>query len=178
MQPSEIHELRDQIDQIDRDILQLLSKRAELAKEIGRIKKANGLCVFDPSREKQVMESRLNENHGPLPACSVKRIFAEIISACRALQGPTRVAYLGPEGTFSHLACLDHFGSACQLSPLTSIEDIFRQVERRQADFGVVPVENSTEGAVGITLDQLAVSSLKTCGEIFIRVSHALMSQH
>ena len=169
--------LREKIDQIDRDLIQLLSQRAACALAIGPLKQSLGLPTFDAGREREVMDALLAHNDGPLTNSALNYIFTEIISACRALQCPTKVAYLGPEATFSHTAALDYFGRSSTLLPRDSIVDVFREVESGQADFGVVPVENSTEGAVGLTLDQLATSDLSVCGEILLPVSHALMSR-
>ncbi len=169
--------LREKIDQIDRDLIQLLSRRAACALAIGPLKQSLGLPTFDAGREREVMDALLTHNDGPLTDSALNYIFTEIISACRALQCPTRVAYLGPEATFSHTASLEYFGRSSTLLPRDSIVDVFREVESGQADFGVVPVENSTEGAVGLTLDQLATSDLRICGEILLPISHALMSR-
>jgi chorismate mutase / prephenate dehydratase len=174
---AEIVKLREEINRIDRELIQLLGKRAQAAREIGSHKQANGLATFDAGREREVMNALMRRNTGPLPDAALTYIFTEIISACRALQRPTRVAFLGPEATFSHIAALEHFGRSSDLMPRESIVDVFREVESGQADFGVVPVENSSEGAVGLTLDQLVSSDLKVCGEILLPVSHALMSR-
>jgi chorismate mutase/prephenate dehydratase len=172
-----IDSLREEIDRIDRNLIELLSERAACALAIGPLKQALGLPTFDAGREREVMDALLSHNDGPLKDSALNYIFTEIISACRALQCPTKVAYLGPEATFSHTAALEYFGRSSTLLPRDSIVDVFREVESGQADFGVVPVENSTEGAVGLTLDQLATSELSVCGEILLPVSHALMSR-
>ena len=169
--------LRDEIDTIDTDLIDLLCRRAACAEEIGKAKQSNGMPTLDLCREADVIKSAVARNNGPLPDLAMKRIFTEIISACRALQSPTRVSYLGPEATFSHMAAVEHFGKSCDFQARNTIVDVFRDVESGQAEFGVVPVENSTEGAVGLTLDQLAVSGVKVCGELLLPVSHALMSR-
>ncbi|MFC1834082.1 prephenate dehydratase [Thermodesulfobacteriota bacterium] len=169
--------VRDQIDSIDKEIVKLLGQRAQCALEIGKAKQEAGIPRFDPARERAVISGRVNGHGGPLPKAALKFIFTEIISACRELQAPTSVSCLGPEATFSHLAAQEYFGQSCTFLPRDSIADVFREVERGQADYGVVPVENSSEGAVGLTLDQLAVSELKICGEICRKISHALISR-
>ncbi|MEJ2717286.1 MAG: prephenate dehydratase [Deltaproteobacteria bacterium] len=176
MDKDEIGELRKRIEGLDAQIVQLLSDRARHAQEIGRLKHLNEIPVFDGCRERAVLDALAAGNAGPLPNSALRRIFTEIISACRALQGPTTVSFLGPEATFSHQAALEYFGRSCSFVPTDSIVDVFRQVEIGHVDFGVVPVENSTEGTVGLTLDQLAVTQVGICAEIFLRVSHALMS--
>lgn len=172
-----IASLREAIDKIDERLAELLVRRAACAAEIGSVKRSNGIPTLDICREGEVINTAVSRNKGPMPDLAMRRIFTEIISACRALQSPTRVSYLGPEATFSHMAAVEHFGKSCSFQARNSIVDVFRDVESGHAEFGVVPVENSTEGAVGLTLDQLAVSDLKICGEIFLPVSHALMSR-
>ncbi len=176
MAEDKILQLRDRIDRLDHQIVQLLTERAVSADEIGRLKRSKGMPVYDAFRERALMQALSAQNMGPLPDSALRRIYIEIISACRALQGPTNVSFLGPEATFTHQAGLEYFGGSCNFKPVDSIRDVFKTVENGHADFGVVPVENSTEGAVGLTLDQLAVSELKICGEIFLRISHSLMS--
>lgn len=172
-----IASLREEIDEIDTGLIDLLCRRAACAKEIGLAKRSNGMPTLDLCREADVIKTAAERNRGPLPDLAMRRIFTEIISACRALQSPTRVSYLGPEATFSHMAAVEHFGKSCDFQARNTIVDVFRDVESGQAEFGVVPAENSTEGAVGLTLDQLAVSNVKVCGELFLPVSHALMSR-
>ena len=176
MELKNIHDMREEIDRIDGELLRLMCERAVLAMEVGRLKKSGGLSVFDPSREQQVIDHLMQQNRGPLPDAALRHVFTEIISACRALQEPLRVCFLGPEGTFTHQASLAYFGRSCQFVPCDSIGDAFRQVERGKAHFGVVPIENSTEGAVGASLDELAMSELTICGEVVLRISHAIMS--
>ncbi len=169
--------LRAEIDRIDKDIVDLLKRRAAAAIDIGSVKRSSGVPPLDLARENTVIEARVNANGGPLSNSALKYIFTEIISACRALQGQTRIAYLGPEATFTHLAGQEYFGRSCEFVPGETVEEVFDHVERDRADFGVVPIENSNEGAVGVTLDRLAVSGLKTSGEIYRRISHVLMSR-
>ncbi len=165
-------ELRQQIDALDDRILALVNERARLAQAIGQLKNGN---VYRPEREAQVLRRLLAANAGPLPAEAVERLFREIMSACRALEQPLTVAYLGPAGTFSEAAAIKQFGHAVVALPKASIDEVFHALQRGEAQFGVVPVENSTEGAVNRTLDMLLVSPLKICGEIMLRVRQHLM---
>ncbi|MCB2227618.1 MAG: prephenate dehydratase [Desulfarculaceae bacterium] len=171
-----IDELRGQIDEIDQRLVDLLGQRARHALEIGRHKRAAGLPVFVPEREIDLLSRLSQSNRGPLPDAYLRNIFREIISACREVQNPLSVAYLGPEFTFSHQAALKHFGHSSQLKALASIGEVFREVERGDCSVGLVPVENSGEGAVNAALDQLMTSGLKVCGEVYAPVSHVLMS--
>lgn len=168
----ELKQLRDQIDALDSQVLELINQRARLAQAIGHLK--NGI-VYRPEREAQVIRRLQTENPGPLPAESVAVVIKEIMSACRALEQPLTVAYLGPEGTFSEAAVVKHFGHAVRGMPMASIDEVFQAVERGEAHYGVTPVENSTEGAVSRTLDKLLLSSLKICGEVPLRVRQHLM---
>lgn len=168
----ELGRLRQQIDALDDRILALVNERASLAQAIGHLKNGN---VYRPEREAQVVRRLQAANTGPLPPEAVERLFREIMSACRALEQPLCIAYLGPMGTFSEAAAIKQFGHAVEGLPKASIDEVFRAVERGEAQFGVVPVENSTEGAVSRTLDLLLSSSLKICGEIMLRVRQHLM---
>jgi chorismate mutase/prephenate dehydratase len=171
----DLQRLRAEIDRLDEEVLQRLSRRAEIAHEIGRVK--GGAVVYRPEREAQVLRRITALNQGPLNEATVWRIFREIMSACLALEQPLRIAYLGPAGTFSESAAKKHFGSAPALSPAASIDDVFRAVESGNADYGVVPVENSTEGAIGRTLDLLLTSPLQICGEVNLRIHQNLLSK-
>ena len=166
--------LRNQIDAVDDQVLRLLNERARLAQTIGHLK--NGI-VYKPEREAQVVRRMQADNPGPLPAESISVLYKEIMSACRALEQPLNIAFLGPRGTFSEAAAIKHFGHATQALACASIDDVFRAVERGEAHYGVAPVENSTEGAVNRTLDLLLSSSLKICGEVMLRVRQHLMRQ-
>lgn len=170
----ELGKLRDGIDRIDSDVLRLLSERAQLAHRIGEIKHGN---IYRPEREAQVLRRIADANPGPLPEGSVRTIFREIMSACLALEQPLKIAYFGPAGTFTESAAKKHFGSAPAFTPFLTIDDVFRAVESGNADYGVVPVENSTEGAVGRTLDLLLTSPLMICGEVLLRVHQNLLSK-
>ena len=175
---SSIQDLRNQIDGIDSQILALLSRRAELAQEVGHSKKRGAAAnFFAPERERQIFERLVGENPGPLPAESVRAIFREIISASRALEQSIRVAYLGPPGTFSHRAALAKFGGSSEHKPVDTIPDVFAEVERKGAHYGIVPLENSTEGVVRDTLDMFARTSLKVCAEVFVPVQHHLATR-
>ncbi|MEO2065570.1 MAG: prephenate dehydratase [Desulfurobacteriaceae bacterium] len=169
--------LRKEIDQIDREILSLLNRRAELAKEVGQIKKKEGLPFYVPGREAKILSKLEELNQGPLPPESIRAIFREIISACRALEEPTRVAFLGPQATFTHLAALKHFGTSSDLRPKDSITEVFDEVEKGRVDYGVVPIENSIEGIVNYTIDMFLDTDLKISGEVFIPVNLHLMSK-
>jgi len=177
MDDEAIWRLRKQIDELDAKIVELLGQRATHAKEIGRLKQLKGMPAYDASREQALMNALVSGNTGPLSDSALRNVFTEIVSACRALQHPPRVSFLGPAATFTHLAAIDYFGQSCDFLPRESIVDVFRDVQSGHGDFGVVPVENSTEGSVGLTLDQLADSQLRICGEVFLRISHALMSR-
>lgn len=170
----ELLKLRQRIDQLDADILARLSERARCAQRIGQIKQGN---LYRPAREAQVLRRLGEANPGPLPEKAVKRIFREIMSACLAQEQALRVVYLGPPGTFSEAASHRHFGGAPDFQPLASIEDVFRAVEAGNADYGVVPVENTTEGAVGMTLDLLLLHPVRICGEVKLRIHQHLMSR-
>ena len=172
-----LQELRRQIDEIDSQLLDLISQRARLAQEVGRGKARTAGQFFRPERERQIYE-RLNAlNPGPFPPQAIRAIFGEVISACRALEAPITVAYLGPPGTFSHRAALDKFGSSSEPKPADTIPDVFATVERGAANYGVVPVENSTEGVVPYTLDMFSQTRLKVCAEVFVPVHHNLATR-
>ena len=171
----ELLKLRNEIDRIDEEILARLAERARCAQRVGEIKR--GVMYYRPEREAQVLRRLAELNPGPLSADAVKTIFREVMSACLGLEQPLRVAYLGPAGTFSESASRKHFGSAPNFLPMAAIDDVFRAVEAGNADYGVVPVENSTEGAVGGTLDLLLANPLKVCGEVRLRIHQQLMSR-
>ena len=176
IQGKDIHTIRQEVDRIDREILDLVNRRAEMALEIGRSKRTTGRPIADRSREMEVLASAAANNPGPLPEESIRHIFTEIISGCRRIQGLTRVCYLGPEATFTNTAAIQFFGRSTEMVPLETIRDVFREVEAGRADYGVAPVENTIEGGVGVTLDCFLDSGLKICGEICLGISHVLMS--
>ena len=168
---------RQAIDEIDATILDLLNRRAGHARAIGELKGTG--VVYRPERETEVLQriQALNR-HGILPNEAVARLFREIMSECLAVERPLTIAYLGPEGTFTQQAAIKHFGHAAHTLPCTTIDECLRLVEARQADYVVAPVENSTEGSVGRTLDLLVTSPLKACGEVVLRIHHHLLQQH
>lgn len=168
-----LNELRTRIDGIDDKLLQLFSERAQVAQQVGRAK--NGDKIYRPEREAQILQRVLAANPGPLRAESIERLFREIMSSCRALEQNLRVAYLGPAGTFSQAAVYKQFGHEIDALHEADIDACFRAVETGRADFAVVPVENSTEGAVSRTLDLIVASSVKICGEIMLPIHQNLM---
>ena len=173
--PPDLLALRGQIDVVDRDLLALLNRRAALALAVGEIKNHEGSVVFRPEREAQVIEGLKSGNAGPLTNDSVAPIWREIMSACRSLETPTRVAFLGPAGTFSEGAALGYFGSSIVRVPCSSIDEVFRATSAGAADFGVVPVENSTEGVVARSLDLFLHTPLFIIGETSLFVRHNLL---
>ncbi len=168
-----LKECREQIDRLDDELLQIVNRRAALAQRIGHLKE--GGVVLRPEREAQVLRRLQQANPGPLGNEAIAALFTEVMSQCRALEAPLSVAYLGPEGTFTEAAALKRFGSAVLGSPCATIDDVFRAVEGGAAQYGVVPVENSTEGAVGRTLDLLLQSQLIVCGEVMLPIHQCLM---
>ena len=174
-QASDLPALRQQIDTVDRELLALLNRRAGLALAVGEVKKRDGSPIFRPEREAQVIEGLKAANTGPLPSDCVAPIWREIMSASRALESPTRVAYLGPAGTFSEQAALAYFGSSIVRVPCVSIDEVFRSATGGAADFGVVPVENSTEGVVARSLDLFLTTPLGIVGETSLFVRHNLL---
>lgn len=177
MSDNKLLPLRHRIDAIDAQILDLLNQRARVAEEVGHLKAETNAPVFRPEREAQVLRSMAQSNPGPLRNDDVQLIFREIMSACRALERRVVVAFLGPVGTFSEQAVYQQFGHAIQALPCVSIDEVFRATEAGTADFGVVPIENSSEGAINRTLDLLLQTSLAISGELAIPVQHSLMSK-
>jgi chorismate mutase/prephenate dehydratase len=172
-----LDEWRARIDEIDRQLLRLLSQRAELSLEIGRAKRESGEPVLVPQREQEILEELARLNPGPLSAGAIRAIWSEVLSASRCLQRPFRVSYLGPPGTNTHLAALRHFGSSAEFRPVRGIAEVFEEVERGRAEVGLVPIENSTEGVVNHTLDGLIDSELLICGEVSLEIHHHLLSR-
>lgn len=173
---SKLKPLREKIDAVDAEILALLNSRAALAQQVGHVKADNNAAVFRPEREVQVLRNVAQKNKGPLSTLDIQLIFREIMSACRALERRVTVAYLGPAGTFSEQAVFQQFGHAIKLLPCVSIDEVFRTTEAGTADFGMVPIENSSEGAVNRTLDLLLQTSLSISGELSIPIQHSLMT--
>src|SRR5579864_3593410 len=166
--PLNLEEVRGKIDTIDEKIHGLINDRARLAQLVGISKSSDGRTVdfYRPEREAQVLRMARERNTGPLRDEEILRLFREIMSACLAQQEPLKVAFLGPEGTFTQSAVFTHFGHSVRALPLGSIDEVFHEVESASADFGVVPIENSTEGTVNHTLDRFLTSPLKICGEV------------
>ena len=170
--------VRNDIDRIDGELLELLNERARCAQRVGEIKAEHGEAghIYRPEREAQVLRRLQEVNPGPLPGENITFFFREVMSACLSLEQPLGIAFLGPLGTFSESAATKHFGHAARLLPLSSIDDVFREVESGHAQYAVVPVENSTEGAVGRTMDLLLGTSLKICGEVVLRIHQNLLT--
>ena len=177
--PLALADVRSKIDQIDRDIQSLIAERAQFAHQVGKAKGKLAAAVdyYRPEREAQVLRMVVDRNEGPLSDELLVHVYREIMSACLAQQEPLKIGYLGPEGTFSQQAVLNHFGRSALGLPMASIEEVFQEVEAGYADFGVVPVENSGQGTIQITLDMFLTSNLKICGEVELRVQQYLMSR-
>ncbi|HKQ80982.1 MAG TPA: prephenate dehydratase [Steroidobacteraceae bacterium] len=177
--PAELAGIRARIDTIDERLQALMNERARLAQQVGESKQSTGRAVefYRPEREAEVLRKALARNEGPLRDEEVVRLFREIMSACLALQEPLKVAFLGPEGTFSQQAVLKHFGHSARALPVPTINEVFEEVQAGHADFGVVPIENSTEGTVNNTLDMFLNSPLKICGEVELRIHQHLMGR-
>lgn len=173
---SRLEKLRKEIDGIDEEILSSLNKRIELAKKIGQLKQAQNKVSYHPDREKEVYSRLKEKNKGPFPNKGLEAVYREIMSASLAVEGPLKVAYLGPEATFTHLAAKNKFGTSAQYLSVKSIADVFSACERQEANYGVVPIENTTEGVVTHTLDMFLDSNLKICSESLLDVSLYLLS--
>ena len=169
--------LRVQIDKLDLSIVELLNKRASIAGQIGKVKADQGGDIFSAAREEEVMTNVLKASKGPLAEVSIKAVFRELISGSRALQKVQNVAFLGPEYSYSHLAAIERFGEAVSYLRTGTIAAVFEEVSRKHADFGVVPLENSTDGRITDTLDMfIQMPSIKICSEIRLRVHHHLLA--
>ena len=173
-----LQKIRQNIDELDERIQALINQRAQCAQQVAEIKMQSGESnhFYRPEREAQVLRNIEARNTGPLDNREMARLFREIMSACLALERPLKIAFLGPAGTYNHVATMKHFGSSIEQVPVDNIEDIFRSVETGQAQFGVVPIENSTEGVITHTLDLLINSTLFICGEVDLRIQHNLIS--
>jgi chorismate mutase/prephenate dehydratase len=167
--------LRRQLDRIDSEILTAMNRRAGLAQQIGKLKETGQQGVYDPQREAEVLRHVVEGNAGPLSDEAVRAIYRELISGSRAVQTPMRIAYLGPEFTFSHLAAIERFGQSAELVPVGTIAAVFEEVERGHTQYGVVPMENSTDGRVSDTLDCFSRSTVRICGELPLRIHHCLL---
>ncbi|CAG0977922.1 partial chorismate mutase / prephenate dehydratase, partial [Geobacteraceae bacterium] len=172
-----LQELRRDIDAIDDEILALLNRRSELAIEVGKVKAVENRDFHAPSREREIYDRLKTANPGPFPSDAIRNVFKEIISASLSLEAPMQVAFLGPKATFTHLASMQHFGLSAELVPQKSIPAVFEEVGKGRVLYGVVPVENSTEGMVSHTLDMFMESDLKINAEILLEVSHDLLSR-
>ncbi len=170
-----LQDIRRKIDALDARLVKLISARAKIAQQVGKIK--NGALVYRPEREAQVLRRVSELNAGPMPSAALRRIYSEIMSACRAMEDQLAVAYLGPQGTYSQEAAIRHFGGSIDTRSCATIDDVFKQVESGATGYGVAPVENSTEGAIGRTLDLLLTTPAKVCGEIMLPVRQNLMSK-
>jgi chorismate mutase/prephenate dehydratase len=171
-----LDELRDKIDDIDKNILSLLNQRMSVAKEIGKCKGRSTGAVMDSAREANVIKRLFSLNEGPMGNDAIQHIFTEIFGSSREAQQPHRVSYLGPEATFTHIAAKSYFGKSSTFVPQPSIRDVFKTVEKGVAHYGIVPVENSIEGAVNYTLDLFYESEMKICAETYLNISHDLLS--
>lgn len=173
----ELKNLRKAIDSIDSKILKLLNERAKITLNVGRIKSKSREPVYVPNRESEVYKRLTENNKGPLSNEAIRSIYREIMSSALNLEKPLEIAYLGPEFTFTHLASMEKFGSSVSYSSCNTITSVFDEVEKSRADYGVVPIENSVEGAVNHTLDMFINSELKICSEIYLEISHSLLSK-
>jgi len=178
-QPLDLNALRAEIDALDREIQRVITRRATVALEVARAKREAGVDedFYRPEREAAILRRVVDRNLGPLTDETLVRLYREIISACLALQNPLRVAFLGPAGTFTQAAVLKHFGQSVEAEPLDTIEAVFREVAAEAVPYGVVPVENSTEGVVSYTLDMFMQSSLHICGEVGLPIHHFVLSR-
>lgn len=190
---TDITKLRARIDDLDRRIVKLINERAQVAMRIGQTKRKNDTPVFAPDREEKVLRkvSKLTEEHGVLSPAAIRHVYSEVISACRSAESHMTIAFLGPRGTFSHRAAKAaretvslarhaarrRFGSSVDLQPVSGIDAVFAEVAQGRADYGVVPIENSTEGGVGATLDMFMETDLKVCAEVLVNVHHSLMTK-
>lgn len=177
MKAADLKTLRNSIDRLDQRLIELMNERAKISQAIGRLKDASGTPVFAPDREQQVFSNVRKNNRGPLPDPSLEAIYSEIMSGSLNLERPLAIAYLGPELTFTHQASVKKFGSSVRYTACNTISDIFSEVENGRCDYGVAPVENSTEGAIHHTLDNFITSDLKICSEVLLRINLTLMSK-
>lgn len=177
MPTPDLQDLRKKIDELDDKLLELLNERARIVVEVGNIKKKEKLDFHSPGREREILERLTSRNQGPFPQDALRAVYREILSSSLSLERPLKVAYLGPRATFTHMAGMQQFGLAAQYVPVETIRDIFSEVDRGRADYGVVPIENSTEGVVNYTLDMFIDSDLQVYAEIMLEVSQNLMNR-
>jgi len=173
----ELKRLRAQIDSLDTQILHLLNQRARTVQMIGELKSLHKEGYYAPERERKILNRVLKKNRGPLPQDALREIFLEILHTCRALQKKFKIVYLGPQAAFTHLAAIKNFGKSAEYVPTKSIANVFAEVEKGRVDYGVVPIENSTEGVINYTLDMFIESDLKICAETLLEISHHLLSR-
>lgn len=172
-----IDDLRTQIDKLDDRILECLNQRMSYVKKIGELKKSSGANIYRPEREKAILSRLYNQNEGPLNKEAIEAIYFEIFGVSRNLEMPQRVAFLGPDGTYSHQAAESRFGAMSSYTPLATIDAVFREIINKEAKYGVVPVENNTEGAVGLTLDCLGIfEDIKIVSELYMDIHHSFVS--
>lgn len=178
MSEQDLNKIRQKIDELDREIQSLISERAKCAQQVAEVKMRAGdeAMFYRPEREAQVLRAVKERNTGPLTENEMARLFREIMAACLALEQPIKVSYLGPDGSYTHMGALKHFGGSIQGMPTNQIDEVFREVEAANADFGIVPIENSTEGVISYTLDMLLHSSLVICGEVELPIHHSLIT--
>jgi chorismate mutase/prephenate dehydratase len=172
----DLKELRKRIDALDEEILSLLNQRAKIVLEVGKIKGKIDVKPYVPEREREIIKRLTEMSKGPFPNEALRAVYKEILSACRSLEKVLSVAYLGPEASFTHIATVKHFGSSVNLKPVRRQSEVFREVEAKRVNFGVLAIENSTEGAVNDTLDAFVRSDLKISSEIMMRISHYLLA--
>jgi len=175
--PDQIDGLRQRIDELDERLLALLNQRYEIVRQIAELKRRSGDHAFRPEREEALLRRLLDRNEGPAPERTVRAVWREILSGARALEEPMRIAFLGPTATFTHEAAINRFGGSAEYLPQPTIADVFEAVERGQVAYGVVPVENSTEGSVTYTLDMLVDTAVHICAEIYMHIHHNLLAR-
>ncbi len=174
----EIQELRKKVDEVDDQILELLNQRATLVIEIGKIKATKNKEFYAPKREQEIYQRLIQQNRGPFPVHGIRSVFREIFSASLSLEKPLTVSFLGPRATFTHLACMEYFGRSGNFLPEKNIRDVFEGVERERVDFGIIPIENSTEGVIPHTLDLFVDSDVRICAEVLMEISLDLLSRY
>ncbi|HZZ73957.1 MAG TPA: prephenate dehydratase [Pirellulales bacterium] len=172
-----LNKLRAQIDKIDREVIKLINERAKLAHEIGNVKRTTGQAVYDPAREEEVLGRAIEHHKGPLSPLCIRAVFREIISGSRALEKDLRVSFLGPAYTYSHLAALHKFGQGVEMLPVSTIGAVFEEVNRGHAHYGLVPLENSTDGRIADTLENFVRLPVRICGEVQLRIHHNLLGR-
>ncbi len=172
-----LNDIRNKIDAIDSKLIELLNERADLVHEVGEVKKRDGLAIYVPEREEQLLRSLVQRSKGRLPEPAIRAIYREIMSASLALEKGLTIAYFGPEGTYTHEAARKKFGASVDYLPESNITDVFNAVSRGKADYGVVPIENSTEGVVNHTLDVFVDSPLKICAQVLLKIENNLMAK-